>query len=309
MQAPFRVAVITGASSGLGAALALAYAGPNTALGLIGRNPQRLSDIAAGCEAAGARVSSAAIDVTDGPALGEWLREFDRAYPVELLVANAGISGGFASIAGGVLAAYYTFGIDAGHMIAQSVMSAPASLVAAKMFYPETQASVTAGDTKIAFEKASVNALDAVCIGAADGMKLVLNVVAMLLACLLLWGTASALWSVNPVRSLVVTARLAGLFAVGLVLAAGAALVAAPRRLTLLLLIGMALGIAMVAVELATAGALSSLFSNRAYRPTQLNQASISFALLVLPTSALLISLGHAAFAILLAAVTAATPI
>lgn len=95
---------------------------------------------------------------------------------------HAVMVGGFASIAGGVLAAYVTFGIDAGHMIAQSVMSAPASLVAAKMFYPETQTSVTAGDTKIAFEKESVNAIDAVCTGAADGMKLVMNVVAMLLA-------------------------------------------------------------------------------------------------------------------------------
>jgi O-antigen ligase len=91
------------------------------------------------------------------------------------------------------------------------------------------------------------------------------------------------------------------------VLASGAGLVAAPRRLTFLLLIGMALGIAMVAVELATAGALSSLFSDRAYRPTQLNQTSVSLALLVLPASALLIFLGHAVFAILLAAVTAAT--
>lgn len=129
----------------------------------------------------------------------------------------------------------------------------------------------------------------------------------MLLGGLLLWGTASALWSVNPVRSLVVAARLAGLFAVGLALAAGAGLIAAPRRLTFLLLIGMALGITMVAIELATAGGLSSLVSDRAYRPTQLNQASMSFALLVLPASALLISLGHAVFAILLAAVTAVT--
>ena len=95
---------------------------------------------------------------------------------------HAVMVGGFASIAGGVLAAYVSFGIDAGHMIAQSVMSAPASLVAAKMFYPETQKSVTAGDTPIAFERTSVNALDAVCGGASDGMKLVLNVVAMLLA-------------------------------------------------------------------------------------------------------------------------------
>ena len=89
---------------------------------------------------------------------------------------------GFASIAGSVLAAYMKFGIDAGHMIAQSVMSAPAALVAAKMFYPETQASVTSGDTPVQFEKSAVNALDAVCTGASEGMKLVLNVLAMLLA-------------------------------------------------------------------------------------------------------------------------------
>lgn len=90
--------------------------------------------------------------------------------------------GGFASIAGSVLAAYMKFGVDAGHMIAQSVMSAPASLVAAKMFYPETQQSITAGDEPVKFEKTAVNAIDAVCTGAADGMKLVLNVLAMLLA-------------------------------------------------------------------------------------------------------------------------------
>jgi CNT family concentrative nucleoside transporter len=95
---------------------------------------------------------------------------------------HAVMVGGFASIAGSVLAAYMNFGIDAGHMIAQSVMSAPASLVAAKMFYPETQVSVTAGDAPVKFEKTSVNALDAVCTGASDGMKLVLNVIAMLVA-------------------------------------------------------------------------------------------------------------------------------
>ncbi|HEY1433508.1 MAG TPA: O-antigen ligase family protein [Stellaceae bacterium] len=130
---------------------------------------------------------------------------------------------------------------------------------------------------------------------------------AMLLGGLVLWGAASALWSVNPTRSLVVAARLAGLFAAGLALAAGAGLVAAPRRLTFLLLVGMGFGVAMVAIELATAGALSSLFSNRSYRPTQLNQASISFALLVLPASALLISRGQLVLASLLAAATALT--
>jgi O-antigen ligase len=108
-------------------------------------------------------------------------------------------------------------------------------------------------------------------------------------------------------RSLVVAARLAGLFAAGIALAAGAGLIAAPRRLTSLLLIGMALGIAMVAIDLATAGGLSSLVSDRVFRPTWLNQASISFAILVWPASAVLISLGQTILAMLLAAVTAVT--
>jgi short-subunit dehydrogenase len=86
--------VITGASSGLGAALAAAYAGPQTALGLIGRNPERLAATASVCRAAGASVETALIDVADGPALAAWLGEFDRVHPVELLIANAGTSAG-----------------------------------------------------------------------------------------------------------------------------------------------------------------------------------------------------------------------
>jgi O-antigen ligase len=143
----------------------------------------------------------------------------------------------------------------------------------------------------------------------ASGIRLTRNflIAATLLGCLLVWATASALWSIDPVRSLVVAVRLAGLFAVGLALATGAGLVAAPRRLAFLSLIGMTLGIAMVAIELATAGGLTSLVSDRVYWLTQLNQASISFALLVLPASAVLISVGHAILATLLAAVTAVT--
>jgi short-subunit dehydrogenase len=91
MQAPYRSIVVTGASSGLGALLAVAYAGPRTTLGLIGRNPERLAASAARCAAAGAAVESAALDIADGAALAAWLAEFDRAHPVELLIANAGI--------------------------------------------------------------------------------------------------------------------------------------------------------------------------------------------------------------------------
>ena len=94
MRAPFRVIVITGASSGLGAALALLYAGPGVAMGLIGRDPERLAASAAACRTAGAMVESALIDVADGSMLAAWLSDFDDTYPVELLIANAGTSAG-----------------------------------------------------------------------------------------------------------------------------------------------------------------------------------------------------------------------
>jgi exopolysaccharide production protein ExoQ len=134
-----------------------------------------------------------------------------------------------------------------------------------------------------------------------------LAVTAMLLGCLLLWGAVTALWSVNPARSLAAAARLSGLFAAGLVLAASASAIAAPRRLTFFMIVGMTLGIAIVAAELATGGLLGSFFTDRPYRPTRLNQASISFAILLLPASAALIAIGQTVFAVLLAATTAAT--
>jgi short-subunit dehydrogenase len=93
-RASYRHIVITGASSGLGAALAIAYAAPGTALGLVARNALRLEATAAACREAGAAVISAAIDVADGAALAAWLGEFDLAYPVDLLIANAGTSAG-----------------------------------------------------------------------------------------------------------------------------------------------------------------------------------------------------------------------
>jgi short-subunit dehydrogenase len=94
MQAPFRVAVITGASSGLGASLAVAYAGPQVALGLVGRDRERLAGVADACRAAGAVVETAAIDVADAETMADWLTAFDRSHPVELIIANAGTSAG-----------------------------------------------------------------------------------------------------------------------------------------------------------------------------------------------------------------------
>lgn len=94
MRAPFRVIVVTGASSGLGAALARAYAAPGVTLALFGRDRARLEATARACEAKGARIEAAAVDVADAPAMAERLSAFDRDHAVELLIANAGTSAG-----------------------------------------------------------------------------------------------------------------------------------------------------------------------------------------------------------------------
>ena len=90
--------------------------------------------------------------------------------------------GGMASIAGGVLAAYVAFGISAGHLLTASVMSAPASLMLAKILLPETEISDTAEGAQRQIERETVNGVDAICHGASDGIKLAINVMAMLIA-------------------------------------------------------------------------------------------------------------------------------
>ena len=90
--------------------------------------------------------------------------------------------GGMATIAGGVLAAYVSFGISAGHLLTASVMSAPAALLMAKIILPEEEVSDTADGTHRRIERETVNGIDALCHGASDGMKLAINVMAMLIA-------------------------------------------------------------------------------------------------------------------------------
>ena len=89
--------------------------------------------------------------------------------------------GGFATIAGGVLAGYISMGIPAGHLIAASVMSAPAALVIGKIIYPETEHSVTAGDVALPEVHVGSNAIEAASNGITDGLKLAVNVGAMLI--------------------------------------------------------------------------------------------------------------------------------
>ena len=86
--------LITGASSGLGAALALHYAAAGITLHLQGRNRDHLEEIAAKCITQGALVYSKTADVTDAIAMENWLISADAATPIDLIIANAGISAG-----------------------------------------------------------------------------------------------------------------------------------------------------------------------------------------------------------------------
>jgi len=90
---PKRV-LITGASSGLGAALAEEYAAPGVSLELGGRDGDRLDAVAGRCRAAGAEVRTAIIDVTQADQTAAWVRSADDAAPLDLVIANAGRSGG-----------------------------------------------------------------------------------------------------------------------------------------------------------------------------------------------------------------------
>ncbi len=92
------------------------------------------------------------------------------------------MTSGMATVAGGVMAAYAGLGADAGHLLAASIMSAPASLVIAKIIIPEKEVSPTKGVVKLDIPKKDSNVLDAACRGASEGLKLALNVAAMLIA-------------------------------------------------------------------------------------------------------------------------------
>ncbi len=89
--------------------------------------------------------------------------------------------GGFATIAGGVLAGYIAMGIPATHLIAASVMAAPAALAVGKIVFPELEHSETAGDASMPDIPVGANVIEAAANGISDGLKLAINVAAMLI--------------------------------------------------------------------------------------------------------------------------------
>lgn len=112
--------------------------------------------------------------------------------------------GGFATVAGGVMAVYVAIvGIPniAGHLVMASIMSAPAALAISKIMYPETEESATAGSLKSDIEKPDANLIEAASRGATEGMQLMLNVGAMLVAFVALMFMVNFVIGLIPVPS------------------------------------------------------------------------------------------------------------
>lgn len=94
----------------------------------------------------------------------------------------ASMTGSMACIAGGVMALYVSMGIPAEYLLAASIMAAPGALVISKIVYPETEESQTKNEVKVEIQKTHVNLIDSIAHGASDGMKVSINVIAMLIA-------------------------------------------------------------------------------------------------------------------------------
>lgn len=94
----------------------------------------------------------------------------------------ASMTGSMACVSGGVLAVYIGLGIKASYLLTASIMAAPGGLVIAKIVFPETEHSKTKGTVEIEVQKTNTNLIDAAAHGASDGLRIGLNVVAMLIA-------------------------------------------------------------------------------------------------------------------------------
>ena len=99
---------------------------------------------------------------------------------------NALMVGGFSTITGSLMAIFVAEGISAGHLLSASIISAPAALVIAKILQPETEQVADASELAAQMEQPATNVIEAAAIGASDGMKLAINIAAMLIAFLAL---------------------------------------------------------------------------------------------------------------------------
>lgn len=106
---------------------------------------------------------------------------------------NALMVGGFSTISGSLMAIFVNFGVSAGHLLTASIISAPAALVIAKIMQPETEETADIAEATAKMERPATNVIEAAAIGASDGMKLAINIAAMLIAFLALLAMIDAI--------------------------------------------------------------------------------------------------------------------
>jgi CNT family concentrative nucleoside transporter len=103
----------------------------------------------------------------------------DRMTQSELMTV---MTAGMAHVSGSIMAAYIAFGVEARHLLTAVIMTAPGTIMMAKMFEPETEVPETSGNLKIDIPQTDVNVLDAAARGTGEGLHLMLNVIAMLIS-------------------------------------------------------------------------------------------------------------------------------
>src|SRR3954449_436837 len=111
------------------------------------------------------------------------------------------MTSGMAHISGGIMAAYILFGIEAQHLLTAVIMTAPGTLMMAKIFVPETEVPKTMGSVKLDIERTDVNVIDAAGRGTGEGLQLALNVGAMLISFLALIALVNAILGYIPLGS------------------------------------------------------------------------------------------------------------
>jgi len=109
------------------------------------------------------------------------------------------MTSGMAHVSGGIMAAYLAFGVEARHLLTAVIMTAPGTIMMAKMFVPETRIPETAGKVSLKIERTDVNVLDAAARGTSEGFHLALNVGAMLISFLALIALINAILGLIPV--------------------------------------------------------------------------------------------------------------
>jgi CNT family concentrative nucleoside transporter len=103
------------------------------------------------------------------------------------------MTSGMAHISGGIMAAYILFGVEAKHLLTAVIMTAPGTIMMAKMFVPETEVPKTMGTVRLEVARTDVNMIDAAARGTSEGLQLALNVLAMLISFIALVALANAM--------------------------------------------------------------------------------------------------------------------